>query len=70
MFLCKEGTLEKCSNLVHEAGFGSFLEVKEVTKNLKPSDLTGFDMWLVQEGLKLGPKFMRRRQFAFPIGLS
>jgi hypothetical protein len=61
LLLCKEGTKDKCANLVHDCGFGSFLEVREVSKNMKPSDLAGFDLWLVQEGLKLGPKFLRRR---------
>jgi hypothetical protein len=70
MLLCKPGKREQILDLIEDLGFGSKINVEEVTKELKFSKLSSYDNLMIDSTLKVSSKLFKRRHTAFPVKIS
>jgi hypothetical protein len=52
---------------VYDSGLGAQIDVEEISKKLKPSHLTRYDLVLVYDNLRFSSNFNKRRHFPFPV---
>ena len=70
MLICKPGKREQILDLVEDLGFGSKVNVEELTKELNFSKLSSYDTIMIDSDLKVSSKLFKRRHTAFPVKIS
>lgn len=70
MLLCKPGKREQILTLIEDLGFGSRINVEELSKTLNFAKLSSYDNLMIDSSLKVSSKLFKRRHFAYPIKIS